>query len=133
MPEARQKLAAKTQELLSTPADKLPYLVIEIQKLRVLCMLLAEAEEGGKSDPNTYREMSMLNRMLAAGPGEDEGAAGDDLIAEEEAATRLAKRGVSREAIPGMLRILTAMSGRGPKAEPPKDDDEEGDESDMVN
>lgn len=129
--DARQRLASKTQGLLSATPRELPNLIVDIQKLRVLCMLLSEAEEGGKSDPNTYREMSMLNRMLAiAGPGEDDPGLGDDLVAEEQAADRLLKRGISRESVPQMVRILSALSGRTPPPQPEADD--EGDEPDMA-
>jgi len=129
--EARVRLAAKTQALPSAAPKELPNLIVEIQKLRVVCMLLMEAEDGGKPDANTYREMSMLNRMLAiSGPTDDEGI-GDDLVAEEAAAERLLKRGVSRESIPQMVRILSAMSGRLPVPNAP-DDDDEGEEADLA-
>lgn len=127
--EARQQLAAKAQALPSVPQKDLANFLIDTQKLRVLCMLLAEAEEG-KSDPNTYREMSMLNRLLAAGPTDDP-STGEDLLAEQAAGERLAKRGVSKESIPQIVRVLSAISSRMP-SKPLLDEDDEGDEPDMA-
>lgn len=143
LPEAQKKLNAKVQALLSADAKTLPNLMIEIQTLRVVCMLLSEASEDGKTafDPNTYREMSMLNRMLAKGgmgEGEDDPAGAlADLTLEAEAEERLARRGISRDGAARMARVLgAALSRAGAPANAhnvaPPDDDDEGDEPDMA-
>lgn len=139
LPDAQKKLQAKVQELAKASSKTLSGLTIEIQTLRVVCMLLAEAKEGNTTfDPNTYREMSMLNRMLAKGGGPDDDAdAGlEDLKLEEEAAARLAKRGITREGAGRMARVLTSTMARAgapvSKVTAPPDDDDEGDEPDMA-
>lgn len=143
--QARKELASKTQELRKvTNQHQLARLVIDLQKARVLVMLLEEAEGDGKANPNTYRELALLNRMLGGSGGplgpdpDDPNAPGqaeaDELLLESEAASRLEKRGISRESIPQMVRVLTALGGRpGGQALPGEDpDDDEGDEPDMV-
>lgn len=132
---AQQRLQAKVQELANADRKTLANLTIEIQQLRVVCMLLAEAEAGNRTfDPNTYREMSMLNRMLATGSGDadDPDAMGalDDLRLEEEAAQRLAKRGITPDGAARLARVLGAAISRADAKSAPPDDDE-GDEPDM--
>jgi len=138
LPDAQKKLQAKVQELAKANPKTLAGLTIEIQTLRVVCMLLAEAKEGNTVfDPNTYREMSMLNRMLAKGGGLDDDPDGtlDDLKLEAEAAERLAKRGITREGAGRMARVLTstmARAGAPVSTVVAPEEDDEGDEPDMV-
>ncbi len=135
--QAKERLNSKVQALLSADAKTLQNLVIEIQKLRVVCMLLSESDGDNKTfDPNTYREMSMLNRMLAKGVGGDEddpNGALEDLRIEEEAADRLSKRGISRDGAARLARVLTSVIDRAKSpVAAAVDDDDEGDEPDMA-
>lgn len=135
---AQQKLQRKVQELAKVGDRRgLADLTIEIQKLRVVCMLLSESEAGNKVfDPNTYREMSMLNRMLGKGGGDEDDPDNPDndlngLKLEAEATARLAKRGITPEGAGRLARVLGAVISRAKEAPPKADDEDEGDEPDM--
>lgn len=139
--QAQQKLNSKVQALLSADPKTLPNLVVEIQTLRVVCMLLAETKEGNTVfDANTYREMAMLNRMIGKGgtglEDDDPNGALEDIKLEADAEARLAKRGITRDGAARLARVLgAAISRAGAPANtvpaPPEDDDE-GDEPDMA-
>jgi len=61
--QARELLRHKTVALLKADPVTISGLTREIQTLRVICQMLQEIEVG-VTDPNTYREMSLLNRMV---------------------------------------------------------------------
>lgn len=60
---AKQRLEAKLEELQTTDIKEIPRLTIDIQRLRVALMILKE-RESKETNPNVYREMSLLTRMI---------------------------------------------------------------------
>lgn len=117
---AQQLLQQKTVALLKAEADTITGLTREIQKLRVICQMLREIETG-TTDPNTYREMSLLNRMVA----------GHDLEAEAEKAKlqsdqglveRLEGRGIRPDSALRIARVLQSVMM--PKEDPVEEAEE---------
>lgn len=112
--ECRTRLKELAKEMLSASPTRLKALGLEIQRLRLAEKLFTEAEEG-TSDPDTYRELSMLNRMLA---GEDdlEDPTGDEArLAEAEAV--LAGRGIDPARARRLIRTLENLNAT-PEPEP---------------
>lgn len=112
--DAKKLLQAKAQELLDADAKSLPRLTKEIQRLRVVLLILNEADTS-ESDPQVHKELSLLNKLVT-GKGL-EGLEGDD---EEERRERhqkaeelLADRGVDPAAAGRFMRILQAVMGTG--------------------
>lgn len=132
--EAQEMLRGKTNELLSCPPDKTFFkLTIDVQRLRVACSLLREIETG-VAEPNTYREMSLLNRLVSGATFES-----DDEKAEEDARIKVAEdvltaRGLTPDAAGRILKVLQSAA-KGEKREPDDfggedeaDNDPDGDE-----
>lgn len=105
--DASDLLRAKALELLDAGPARVSQLNIDIQKLRVLCMVLREVELG-VSDPNTYKELNLLNKMLT---GKDMEADENRQTAEEEASATAAleSRGIKAESASRMMRALTSI------------------------
>lgn len=132
LPEAQELLRKKSVALLDAPKSKIAGMVLEIQRLRVLCILLSEATTG-RPDPNTYKELTLLGKMTS---GREEGFETEE-SAETDAATRtlMTERGVSPASAQRLLRVLEsvmAVKHDGPRREPgevlpgeqPESDDE---------
>jgi hypothetical protein len=115
--DARAKLR-ETAALLPTAKNRdIPKLLGRIQKLRVLVMVLQETQAGSKPDKDTYREMSLLNRMAPALAGQDD-SDDDDAASEALDASRssLEAFGIDAQSAARLTTTLEAMVNRVPIA-----------------
>lgn len=103
----REKLKAMATELLTASPARVKQLAQEIQRTRIAAALVNEAESG-ESDPDTYKELSMLNRMLA---GEDtlDDPTGDE-VRHAEAEALLASRGINPDVARRLMRVFESVS-----------------------
>jgi len=126
--EAKAKLAVLTNELLTAQPARLPGLTIEIQRLRVACMLLREVENN-IADSNTYREVALLNRLLTGRDIESEAEKKKSVEDAEKAARVLGARGVTPASAHRILKILNSVmeEGRGGEQSEPDEPDETAD------
>lgn len=126
--EAREQLRRKSLELLDAPVGKVAALTIQVQRLRVTCAILREVETG-VTDANTYKEMTLLNKLVT---GKDlESEATKEQQAEDEAAAtaRLEERGIAADSAQRITRVLQSVMGARDVGPRPIDDDKDRDES----
>lgn len=104
--DASNLLRTKALELLGAGPARVSQLNVDIQKLRIICMVLREVELG-VSDPNTYKELSLMNKMLTGKDLEVE----DRQTAEDEAqaTAALESRGIKADSAARMMRALTSI------------------------
>lgn len=137
--DARAKLR-ETAALLPTAKNRdIPKLLGRIQKLRVLVMVLQETQSGSRPDKDTYREMSLLNRMAPALAGQDD-SDDDDAASEalERSRASLEKFGIDPQAAARLTTTLEAMVSRVPPRDAadapaplPVDDERDADDEEM--
>lgn len=108
--EARELLKNKSLELLECPVGKVAALTIQIQRLRVLVIILREVETG-VSDANTYKEMTLLNKLLTGKDLESEASKEQQVEEEQKATARLEARGIAPESAQRITRILQSVMG----------------------
>lgn len=110
--DIKRRIKAETQKLLKASGPALAAITRKLQRLRVAKMLLVEVD--GASDPNVHRELTLLNKLLAA-----EGASNDDASAQDEAASRqraqdlIQARGGSPQSAENIARVLSSVMLRG--------------------
>lgn len=119
--DAVEKLRLKVSELVTAGPARVSGLNVEIQKLRIICMVLREIEMG-VSDPNTYKELSLMNRMLTGKDLEAEAERQQTGIEETAATAALENRGIKAESASRILRALTSVLAAHDKGD---DDDTE--------
>jgi hypothetical protein len=107
--QVREALKAKLQELLKADASRIPALTLELQRLRVAAIMLKEMDEG-VVDPAAYKELALLNRMIANSDVEGEAARQESEQDMARASRLLAERGVSALSAQRIIRVLTAAS-----------------------
>lgn len=133
LPEAQELLRKKSVALLDAPKSKIAGMVLEIQRLRVLCILLSEATTG-RPDQNTYKELTLLGKMTS---GKEEGFDDEESADADEASRDLmTERGVSPASAQRLLRVLEsvmAVKHDGPRRDPgdvlPAESEPESDQS----
>lgn len=125
--DAQAMLRQKAQELVTAPMEKVSGLNMELQRLRVLCVLMREAETG-VLDPNSYKEMALLNRMVAGTDLESEADKQKRAEQEEAATATLEKRGVKPDSARRILRVLTSVLSKDANHDNPLDDTEPPDD-----
>lgn len=103
----KERLRGYAKELLTGTPARLKQLPLEIQRTRSAMQLLSEAESG-VADPDTYKELSMLNRMVAGDDSLDD-PSGDE-VAQAEAEELLLTRNINPDRARRMLRALEAMN-----------------------
>jgi hypothetical protein len=103
----RCKLKELATELLTASPARTKALKLEIQRVRCAAALFNEADTG-ESDPETYKELSLLTRMLADEDDLDE-PTGDD-VRHAEAEALLAERGINPDAARRMARLFESLS-----------------------
>lgn len=93
-------------EKLRTAADAdIPKLNREVQRARVAMMVLREITTD-LADPTTYRELTLLNKLVAQVEGDLE----ETVELEAQKATdRMAEIGVSPTQAEGLVRVLNAL------------------------
>lgn len=114
----RKKLKEMAAELLTAPPARCKQLSQDIVRHRAASKLLNEADTG-ESDPDTYKELSMLNRMLAGEQDLDD-PTGDEAL-QNEAEALLKARGIDPDVARRLMRAFEALSVaredvRGPEA-----------------
>lgn len=102
----RERLKGMATELLTAPPARVKQLGLEIQRTRVAMELLNEADTG-QSNPDTYKELSMLNRMLA---GEQDLDPTGDEVAQAEAEALLRAHTISPETAARIMRVFDSLS-----------------------
>lgn len=105
--DLRKKLRSYAVELLTAGPTRVKQLGLEIQRTRVAEKLLTEADEG-TSDPDTYKELSMLNRMLAGEQDLDDPTGDEAALAEAE--KLLADAGINPDKARRMLRAMESLN-----------------------
>jgi len=108
--DAQELLRLKSLELLDAPVGRLPALNIQVQRLRVLVILLREVETG-VSDSNTYREMALLSKLATGTDFESEASKEQQVEEEAKATERLMARGIQPEAAQRISRVLQSVIG----------------------
>lgn len=103
----KDKLRGYAKELLTGSPARLKQLPLEIQRVRSAMQLLTEADSGA-ADPDTYKELSMLNRMVAGDDSLDD-PSGDE-VAQAQAEELLLTRNINPDRARRMLRALEAMN-----------------------
>ena len=124
--EVTQRIKEKTGELLSAPPQHIPALTLELQKLRIAAMVLRETENG-VSDPNTYKELTLLNRLMTGRDLETEAERQAAAAETDEAEKVLERKGISPESARRILRVLSVIAPPSTglsDEEPPEPDDE---------
>jgi hypothetical protein len=107
VPKLRHKLKELAAELLTASPARTKALKLEIQRVRCAAALFNEADTG-ESDPETYKELSLLTRMLA-----DEDDLTDpttDEVRHAEAEALLKERGIDPDAARRMARLFESLS-----------------------
>lgn len=87
-------------------------LQMEIQRLRVVHMVLREVESS-VFDPNTYKEMNLLNRMFTGRDLETEADKKDSAEKEAAASDKLQKLGADAGQAQRIARVLNSVMGVG--------------------
>ena len=106
----KQRIQEKSVALLSAEPAQLPTLTQELQRLRVAMLMLREIVED-VADPTTYRELSLLNKMITGHDVEQEALRKEQVLGEQEAVDRIAKVGLSPESAGSMVRVLQSLQG----------------------
>lgn len=121
--QAQDMLRAKAIEYVDASPARVSTLNVEIQKLRIICMVLREVELG-VSDPNTYKELNLMNKMLTGKDIEGDADRQQTEQEEAEATAALEKRGLKAESAGRILRALTAILDKSIPDEPTDDEPE---------
>jgi hypothetical protein len=118
--EAKAELNKLSRELRTADAKRVKPLALQIQRLRVTILLLQEAHSG-IADPSTYRELSLLAKMV-----EDKGL--DDMTEQDardaaqqvasEREARLASRGGDIASANRIVRLLQSVMNDGSSLKP---------------
>lgn len=109
---AEQLLRAKTQELLTAEPARIPAITLELQRLRVATQVLRELDAKGV-DPNTYREVALLNRLLHGRDIENEAEKKKSADEAERATAVLRARGIEPESAQRIMKVLQSVVGAG--------------------
>lgn len=117
------ELRAKVQELRSAKPREVHDLTTEIQRLRVLVICTRELDTG-IVEPNAYKELALLNKLLAGNSLEGSGEEIERKQQVQTATEKLEKRGISPESAPGIVRALEAITSQ-PVPEAPDDGEPE--------
>lgn len=129
--DAQARLEAIERRILQLSVDaetaedkEIPRLMRELQRARVAKLCLKEIVTD-LADPTTYREMTLLNKLITGVDPEEEAAKRMQLEEELAAEDRLSKVGVDPERADGLVRALNALSSLmnrnddGPPEQPP--------------
>jgi alanyl-tRNA synthetase len=109
--QVQQLLKKKACELLLAQPQQVPELQQEIQKLRIVHSIFKEIENDF-NDPNLYKEMNLLNRMMVGKDLESEAQKQKSTREQEEAATKLKDSyGMSPEAASRVARVIASIVG----------------------
>lgn len=106
--DARAELARLLDELHAAPPRRVPVLVYQIQRQRVVIMVLSEVINH-TVDPDLHREIGVLAKMQDVGALDD----ADEERAEEQsrqAESVLAQRGISPETAARLARVLSTAA-----------------------
>lgn len=104
--QLRHKLKELATELLTASPVRTKALKLEIQRVRCAAALFNEADTG-ESDPETYKEMSLLTRMLADEDDLDD-PTGDE-VRHAEAEALLGTRGIDPDRARRLLRVFESL------------------------
>lgn len=91
-------------------------------------MMLREIEKD-LSDPNTYREVALLNRLLTGHDIESEAEKRKSVDDSEKAARVLVAKGVTPESAQRIAKVLSSLRGDMGEPSGPDDPDDEPDET----
>jgi hypothetical protein len=119
MDEAKSRAESKLKEvnlqiehlvgdLLTADEKDIPKLTRQGQRLRVASLLLREIVMD-LADPTTYRELTLLNKLLTGHDPEEEAAKEDAELEAAEVEARLAGVGVNPAAAGDLVRALNAL------------------------
>lgn len=109
-------------ELMGAQPREVPRIQREVQKLRVIRTILKELTMSSM-DPNLYKDMNLLNRMMATADleGEEDAQRDTDMARATEA---LKARNISPESASRIARVLHSLVNRD-KAEAIPDNEPE--------
>lgn len=101
-----------TMKLLTAEPAQLPAMTQRLQRLRVSMLMLREIVED-VADPNAHRELTLLQKMMAAesqvSPEDPDDQETKQREAEADARGRLAEMGVSPESAGQLVRVFQSL------------------------
>jgi hypothetical protein len=106
--EVKQQIQQRSTEMLLAEPSQVPQLAQELQRLRVAMLMLREIVED-VADPNAYRELSLLNKMMTGHDPEQDALRREQETAEAEASERLSRVGLTVERAGSMVRVLESL------------------------
>ena len=106
--EVKQQIQQRSTEMLMAEPAQVPQLAQELQRLRVAMLMLREIVED-VADPNAYRELSLLNKMMTGHDPEQDALRREQEEAESEATERLSRVGLTAERASSMVRVLESL------------------------
>lgn len=106
--DVKRTIQDRSAEMLVAEPSHVPRLAQELQRLRVAMLMMREIVED-VADPNAYRELTLLNKMMTGHDPEQEALRKEQILAEEEATERMARVGLTPEGASRMVRALDAL------------------------
>lgn len=103
--EVNQQILQVVGELSSCDEKDIPKVTRRAQRLRVMSLMLREISTD-LADPTTYRELSLLNKLVAGGEVSEEET---NVLEEEAQRARLSDAGLDPDSASDMVRALRAL------------------------
>jgi hypothetical protein len=104
----KQQIQLKSAELLEAEPAQMQHLTQELQRLRVAMLMLREIVED-VADPTTYRELSLLNKMITGHDPEQEALRREQQQGQQEAEERIARVGLTPAGAGSMVRVIQSL------------------------
>ena len=106
--DVKQQIQEKTAAMMMASPSDLTKLAQDLQRLRVAMLTLKEIVED-VADPNTYKELALLNKMMTGHDPEAEALREEQERGDEQARERLDRAGLKPEQAGSMVRVLEAL------------------------
>jgi len=106
--EVKQSIQEKSASMLTAEPKEVPLLAQELQRLRVSMLMLREIVED-IADPNTYREISLLNKMMTGLDPEEDAKRREQQQGEMDAQERMTDAGLDPERAGSIVRVLESL------------------------